>query len=259
MKIHWEAHPGDGPPLLLVHGLLAGRALWEPNLGALAAVSRPIVVELWGHGRSPAPPGAESYRAESYLQTFEEIRAEIGADRWFLCGYSYGAALTLRYALDHPDRVIAQIFTNSVSALADAEWIAGMREAAPVMAESIEREGHEAIDRLPMHPHQSRRLSPAVRETLLADAALLQPQGIANTLRFSIAEISVRDRIGENRVPTLLVCGERERNFRPFREFAERAMPRLEVVGCDAGHAVNLEAATVFNEAATSFLRRFRH
>jgi pimeloyl-ACP methyl ester carboxylesterase len=258
LKIHWEAHPGDGPPLLLVHGMLAGRALWGPNLAALAAVSRPIVVELWGHGRSPAPAEPESYGAESYVEAFEEIRTELGADRWFLCGQSFGAALTLRYSLDHPDRVIAQIFTNSVSALADAEWIAAMRQAAPVMAESIERGGHEAIDRLPMHPRQARRLPPAVREALLADSAMLDPEGIAKTLRFSIAEISVRHRIAENRVPTLLVCGEGERNFQPFREFAEQTMPQLEVVGCDAGHAVNLEAPAVFNEAATTFLRRFR-
>jgi pimeloyl-ACP methyl ester carboxylesterase len=75
-------------------------------------------------------------------------------------------------------------------------------------------------------------------------------------MRYGVPVSSVRPRIGENRVPTLLVCGERELAFRPPREAAEREMPRLEVVGADAGHAVNLEAAETFDRAVTDFLRR---
>ena len=44
-----------------------------------------------------------------------------------VCGQSLGATLTLRYALDHPERVLAQVFTNSTSALADSDWVAGVR------------------------------------------------------------------------------------------------------------------------------------
>jgi 2-succinyl-6-hydroxy-2,4-cyclohexadiene-1-carboxylate synthase len=255
-RLHHEAHPGNGPFLLLVHGILSGRSLWQPNLAALSAVSRLIVVELWGHGRSPSPDDPACYRPEAYVRAFEELRAELGVARWFVCGQSFGAALTLRYALDQPERMLAQVFTNSASALGDAEWMARMRTALPALADEIERGGGAAIERMPIHPRHARRIPAEYREAVLADAARVSPRGLAHTMRYSLPESSVRPRIGENRVPTLLVCGERELAFRPPREAAEREMPRLEVVGADAGHAVNLEAAETFNRAVTDFLRR---
>jgi pimeloyl-ACP methyl ester carboxylesterase len=56
------------------------------------------------------------------------------------------------------------------------------------------------------------------------------------------------------RVPTLLVCGERETRFLPNRDFAERTIPGLRVVRTDAGHAVNIQAAEAFNTAVVDFL-----
>ena len=123
-RLHREVHPGNGPFLLLVHGILSGRSLWKPNLAALSAVSHPVVVELWGHGGSPSPDEGACYRPEAYVRAFDELRAELGAERWLVCGQSFGAALTLRYALDHPERVVAQVFTNSASALGDGDWVA---------------------------------------------------------------------------------------------------------------------------------------
>jgi pimeloyl-ACP methyl ester carboxylesterase len=43
--------------------------------------------------------------------------------------------------------------------------------------------------------------------------------------------------------------------FAPRRAFAEREIPGLKVVGAEAGHAVNIEAAEVFNRAAVDFIR----
>lgn len=253
MKLHREVHPGEGPFLLLVHGMLAGRSLWGPNLPALRRVARPVVVELWGHGRSPSPEDPARYRPEAYVAAFEEIRAELGVERWLVCGQSYGAALTLRYALEHPERVIAQAFTNSVSALADAESSARMEADVRSMAESIERGGRATIEAMPIHPLRARRIPPEVRAALLEDASRLDPVGVARSLRHGIPGASVHARVVGNRVPTLLVVGEREPAFRPCREHVERTMPVLEVCALDAGHAVNLEAAEPFDDAVTRF------
>jgi len=257
LKLHYEVHAGDGPFLLLVHGILTGRSLWRANLAALSRVARPVVVELWGHGRSPSPEDPALYHPDAYVRAFEEIRSEIGAERWLVCGQSLGGALSLRYTLAHPDRVIAQVFTNSVSALGDEKWRESRRRSAPMMAEAIVAGGREAIERMPIHPLRATRIPEPAHRALLADAALLDPAGVAMAFRHTVAESSVRDRVAENRVPTLLVCGEREKRFLPERDFAAGTMPRLEVVGIPAaGHAVNLEAAAEFDAAVTAFFAR---
>jgi 2-succinyl-6-hydroxy-2,4-cyclohexadiene-1-carboxylate synthase len=236
--------------------MLSSRAQWQPNLAALATVARPVVVELWGHGRSPSPVGAEPYHPDAYVAAFERLRARLGAERWLICGQSFGAALTLRYALDHPERILGQIFTNSTSALAGADWVARMRASAGEQADAVERGGRTAIESIPIHPAHAKRLPPAAHRALLRDAELLAPRGVAGTIRHTAPDASVRDRICDNRVPALLVCGEREARFAPQRAFAERHMPRLAVVGVDAGHAVNLEAQEAFDTAVVEFVRR---
>lgn len=252
--LHYDIHPGNGPYLLLVHGFLSSRAQWQPNVTALAQAAQPVVVELWGHGRSPAPQDPGPYYPDAYVDALDRIREQLGVERWLLCGQSFGAALTLRYALTYPERVIAQVFTNSSSALADAEWVANRRRSAQQQAATIEQSGRAALEKLPVHPIHAKRLPAAARQALLADARLHNPRGIAHTLRYSTPNVPVRDQVQHLKPPTLLVCGARERRFADKRQFAEQTIPGLQVVDANAGHAVNIEAAAVFNRAVLDFI-----
>lgn len=254
--LHYEVHDGVGPYLLLVHGFLSARSQWLPNIEALSQVTRPVVVELLGHGRSPSPEDPAAYTPEAYVAAFERIRTALGVDRWYICGQSLGAALTLRYALDHPDAVIAQVFTNSNSALAESEWGERIRPGLEAQSQRFREHGRTAIDEHPLNATRSKRLSQDVRAAFEADFALHTPLGLANTGLFTVPPSSIRQRIPENRVPTLLTVGEREERFVPHRRYAEEHMPKLEVVGLEAGHAVNLDAPGAFNEAVMNFLQR---
>jgi pimeloyl-ACP methyl ester carboxylesterase len=192
----------------------------------------------------------------AYVDAFESICERLGIERWFLIGHSLGAALSVRYALDHPGRVIAHVFMNSNSALADEQWSNRVRAGVERAADAIETGGREAVRSHPLNPARAKRLPQAVREGLTADAELHTPQGIASTFRYTVPDSPVRSRIGENRVPALLVVGTREKAFAPSREYAERHMPMLEVVEADAGHAVSIDDAGTFNASVTAFLRK---
>lgn len=255
VELSFQAHTGTGPPLLLVHGFLTGPAQWQANLPDLASFCTPVTVSLWGHAGAPSPTEPDAYHPDAYVAGFERIRERIGAEAWYLLGYSLGAALTLRYALDHPDRVIAHAFTNSTSALADIDQQRGWRDGAEASARRIESGGHDAMERIPVHPRHARRLPDAIRAALNEAAGAHDPMGIANTMRHTSPNASVRQRLGENERPALLLCGTRERRFRPHRAFAEAAMPRLAVAELDAGHAMNMEAPHAFNAALGAFLR----
>jgi 2-succinyl-6-hydroxy-2,4-cyclohexadiene-1-carboxylate synthase len=257
MELYHEIHGHAGPYALFVHGFLSSRAQWRLNLPALAGVVRPVIVELWGHGRSPAPADPAAYFPAGYVEAFERLRRALGAERWMLCGQSFGAALTMRYALTHPERIAALVFTNSTAALAGDDWFKARRVSAMKQAEEIERNGMAAIQVLPVHPSHAKQLPPEVHEEMVKDAQRQSPQGIANSLRYTLANASVRAQVKDLRVPTLLVCGKRETRFAPLRAFAEQAIPGLQVVEADAGHAVNVEAAGVFNEAVAAFYKRY--
>jgi 2-succinyl-6-hydroxy-2,4-cyclohexadiene-1-carboxylate synthase len=254
--MHVEVH-GDGraPHLLLAHGICSSRAQWRPNLAALAEVAMPVVVELLGHGRSAAPEDPDAYAVAAYIARFEAIRAELGAERWAVCGQSFGAGLTMNYALAHPDRVSAQVFTNSNSALREPLPTLTPEQLAARVA-GIEARGREAITALPFFPKRTGRLAPEVEDELVGDAALISLAGMARGMTYTIADLSVRGRMAEIATPTLLVNGRREKGFQGVRDLAAAAIPGLEVVDLEGGHPVNLDCADGFNAAVADFLAR---
>jgi pimeloyl-ACP methyl ester carboxylesterase len=253
--LHVDVHDGDGPPALLVHGVMAGRALWTENLAALAQVCRPVVLELHGHGRSSSPDDPAAYAPARYVAAFDALRRELGAPRWFVLGHSLGAALVLRYAADHPDRVIAAAFTNSASAFASDRWRERVEASAPAEAARLVAAGREGIRESRINPARVRHVVPAVRAALAADEHLLDPDGIGRTIVHTLPGTSMRDRIAHNRVPTLLVSGDREAAFDDGRDHAATA-PHVEVQRVDAGHSPNAEAPAVYNAAVVAFLAR---
>lgn len=255
---YYEVHEGQGPYLVLVHGYLSSRAQWLLNLEALSRVARPVVIELLGHGRSPTPQPPGPYLPDSYVEQLEALRRALGAERWFLCGQSLGAGLTLRYALAYPERVLAQVFTNSTSALAPEGWDRSIRPVMEREAERLLRDGRRALRDHFLSPLRASRFPREAKEALVRDLSLHDPAGIAYTGLYTVPRVSVRSRLGENRVPTLLVVGEREERFQESRRYAEAHMPCLEVAALDAGHSVNIEDAPGFNRAVSDFLRRFR-
>jgi len=251
-RLYYELYGTQGPRLLMVHGFMSSRAQWIPNLKAFTEFCRPVIVELFGHGRSPSPKDPESYSPENYIREFEIIRRELGLENWFICGQSLGTALTLRYSLIHPESIKGQIFTNSLSALSDAREYENMEGLVRLMLQG----GRGSLDRFPLNPSQSRFLNPEVKKALIKDIDLIDLEGFANNLLYLIPRCSVRNMLCEITVPTLLVAGKFDKQFSSLMPIALENIPNLEYIELDGGHAVNIDAADQFNEAVREFILR---
>lgn len=256
MKIYHEVHDGGrGPYLLMVHGFLSSRAQWRVNLDALKEFARPVLVELLGHGRSPAPADPEAYSVARYIESFEAIRTGLGVDRWVVCGQSFGAGIATQYAMEKPGRVLGLVITNSISAFSpkgDPEREAAQKERAAL----IEAGGKAALEELRIHPRHAKRFPEAIKAELVADADRIAPEGVLRSIALTSPSLSIAHRLGEIGVPTLLVNGLWEKRFQPMRENAARAIPNVTVVDLPAGHSVNIEAAEGFNAAVRALVER---
>jgi len=250
--LNYEVHAGQGPPLLLVHGFLSSSAQWRPNLEALGKVCTPITVELYGHGRSSTPLESAPYLPASYVREFDVIREAVGAEKWFLCGYSLGAGLTIRYAFDYPQHTIAHIFTNSSSAFSPRPDVG----AAEEIIKQFELGGVAALEKIPVHPRHAKRLPEDIKTLLVEDARRVNPAAIGRIIAYTSSTVSIRDELQRNTRPALLVCGKKETRFQVYRDFIETNMPNTNLVDLPVGHAVNMERPELFNEAVTSFIRR---
>ncbi len=249
----FDADPeSDLPPLLMVHGFLSSRRQWQPN-AALSRDFRLVRVDLPGHGASPPPRNADEASPQALVAQLDRLRRALAIDRWHLCGHSFGAGLTLRYALDFPDHCRGHVFTNANAALRGA-LASGERAAYAVQLAELRAEGASALMRMRYHPRHARGLDPTLRADLIADVDRVDPEGFALLLAYTLPHLSVRDRLPALRVPTLLVNGLRERRFQPLRVWLQQARPGIGIVDLDGGHSINLDCAAGFNEAVRQFL-----
>jgi pimeloyl-ACP methyl ester carboxylesterase len=92
---------GEGPPLMLVHGITESRASWAPLLDGLCRDHRVITVDLRGHGTSErrAP-----FDAITMAEDLHAVVADTGATAPLVVGHSLGGAVVSLYAANHPVR-----------------------------------------------------------------------------------------------------------------------------------------------------------
>lgn len=253
MKLHYDVHDGNGEPLLLLHGFLSSRAQWIANLPGLKSFCTPVTVELWGHGRSPTPTDESLLQPSAYIDQFEQIRQEIGATQWYVTGHSFGAGLTLRYALNCPNVVFGQAFCNSNSALETTDG-ANVSERGRKIREVL-LSGQPLTD-LPVHPQHAKRLPQSVKDALIEDTRDLEPESLVKSVTITRPALSVRDDFHRLTLPTLLVNGVWEKNFQPSAMFAKKALPSLTEVQLQGGHAINAERVDEFNTALKQHFRQ---
>lgn len=253
---YFEVHDGGhGPHLLMIHGFLSSRAQWRANLPALTAFCRPVLVELLGHGRSPSPTDEAAYKVASYISAFEAIRREVGAERWLVCGQSFGAGLAIQYVLDHPERVMGLVFTNSNSALS-VPGDPARRATQEARAASIRAGGKQALWDMNIHPRNAKRFPEAIKAELLADAEMLEPEGIIRSMFLTSPDLSLAHRLHDIQVPTVFVNGVWEKKFQPLRDQIAARIPGVVVKDFPGGHSINIEAADGFDQAVRELVQR---
>lgn len=252
-QLHFDADPPSRKPaLLLVHGLLSSRNHWLPNLPALRRVFRTVRVDLPGHGLSPARASPDQLHPDHLVQALDSIRQRLGLTNWALCGQSFGAGLTLRYALQWPERVPFHIFTNATVAVSDmtpAQVLSRWTTRLP----RLKSGQPDALLQEPVHPSHARYWPAELRDRLAQDAADMDPLAYAALIEHGLAHLPLGRTLAHLRPPGLLVNGQHERRFQPLRAALPAMMPRLHIVDLPGGHSINIDNAAGFDAAVLKF------
>jgi haloacetate dehalogenase len=99
---------GEGPPLLLLHGIPQTHLMWHRLAPKLAERFTVVATDLRGYGGSGAPPSNADHSAYS-MRTLaaDQVAAMrlLGHERFAVVGHDRGARCAYRMALDHPDVV----------------------------------------------------------------------------------------------------------------------------------------------------------
>jgi pimeloyl-ACP methyl ester carboxylesterase len=216
---------GEGPPVVLCHGITATRHSVIHGSRALERAKHTVIAyDARGHGDSgPAPPG-EGYAYPELSGDLESVvETTVGQGRFLLAGHSMGAHTAIAYALRNPDRLaglvaIGPAYDGTISAESLEYWDG--------LAAALEEDG---IDGFVAYIDRVQAIDPAWRDSVL---------------RFT------RERLLRHRHLEAIVTALREvPRSRPFETLANLegiGVPTLVVASHDAadpGHPYSVAAA----------------
>src|ERR1700726_4928941 len=124
--IPYDDTGGDGPPVILAHGFLMDRTMFEPQVRALSGEYRVITWDERGHGETEFDGQPFTYwdSARDCLGLLDHL----DIDQAVLGGMSQGGFLSLRAALLAPERVKALVLIDTQAGVEDPERLPAYRQ-----------------------------------------------------------------------------------------------------------------------------------
>ena len=93
---------GEGPTMLLIHGIGGDWRTWEPVLEGLAHRHQVVAVDLPGHGSSAK--GAGDYSLGALASALRDLCGALGIERATVVGHSLGGGVAMQFSYQFPER-----------------------------------------------------------------------------------------------------------------------------------------------------------
>ena len=276
MDVDWRAHQrwlqvggrrmnlidiGEGPAVLMVHGLAGSWQNWLENIPHLAASHRVIAMDLPGFGYSEMPAGELSI--SGYARCLDEMCEQLEIEQAAVVGNSMGGFVGADMAIAHPHRVSKLVLVAAAVMWNErrrARPLTTLAEVTGAYTAVLATQFRQAASRprvragaLAQVVRYPRRIPPPLAYELLRHVGTPEAFGAAISALFSY---KLRDRLPEIACPTLVVWGTHDAlvPVKHARAIAD-AIPdsRVEIFP-DTGHVPMLERPARFNALLDEFL-----
>lgn len=252
---------GRGEPVVLVHGFGASSFSWREVLPELARGYRVVALDLSGFGWTDRPDALDSYTRESQVELILGVMDALGIGDAHIIGHSYGGALTMALAGEHPERVRSMVLVDSAAIdypMKRRMWFAAVPPFAWIYVRGLAlRTG--SVRRLFERAYYDDAL--VTNELVEAYLERLRVEGAARAFRGltrprPASQWPREIRYEELDVPTLVVWGAEDHvvSLEQGRVHAELLPDHRFVTIEAAGHSPMEETPVQFLKAVTAFL-----
>jgi pimeloyl-ACP methyl ester carboxylesterase len=245
IRIHYETS-GEGFPMVFVHANPFDHRLWMYQTARFSTFFKVIAVDIRGYGRSDKP-----FSETSVAQMAEDIvgvcRNEGVAEAVF-CGISVGGNLVLQLALDHPDLCRALIPVGCSSGPSPHQV-----RTDGYVNQGVAKYHIQHLEHLVSAEFASSELGRYLLGMFTDTDDWLRPEALREIFN-ALERKNLTDRLGELRMPVLVINGE----FDPARprsmEMSRRIQGAEHRTIAGSGHACCLEQPAAFDRVVVEFL-----
>jgi len=271
----WYRSLGDkqGVSLVCLHGGPGSTHLGLTALEPLADERRVVLYDQLGSGNSSQPSDPALWTIELFLAELANLRDALGLDRVHVLGHSWGGMLAQEYALTQPNGLAGLVLSSTLSSstLWREESLRLRADLPPAIREPLDAHEQAGTTDDPeyeaaifefLHRHLC-RLEPwppiveqAIRSTNLEvyntmwGPSEAHPTGV-------LAGWDVTPRLGEIRVPVLVLCGRYDEATPRQAETIAQALPDAElVIFEESAHLAPVEETERYVATVRAFLSR---
>jgi proline-specific peptidase len=263
-------------PVLLLHGGPGATHDYLEPLEAIAGTGRRAVFyDQLGCGRSDLPDDPSLWVVETFVDEVGAVRRELGLDRLHLFGNSWGGMLAIEYALTRPDGLASLVLASAPASI--PQWVeetgrlrARLPEEVQATLDRHEQAGttddaeYEQACEVFYRRHVCR--ADPWPECVLRSFQFIAEHGVVyHTMNGpsefhvtgNLREWSVVERLGEIRVPTLVVTGEHDEATPAINRTVSEGIPGAEsVIYPGASHMAHVEETEGYVRLLDGFLSR---
>jgi L-proline amide hydrolase len=276
-RIVGDLQPDGAAPLVTVHGGPGASHDYLLPLTDLAGERAVVFYDQVGNGRSTHYPGrgADFWTIDLFVRELHSLVDELGiADRHHVLGSSWGGFLAQEYALTHPRGLRSAVLADTASSYPDFFSEANrLRQELPAEVQATLARHEEAgtIDDpeyeeacMAFYSRHLCRLDPWPPELVEAFSWFERDPTVSETLNGrgfhglgSLKDWSTRDRLGEIRVPVLLVSGRYDEMTPALQEAMKSAIPDCEwVLFEESSHVPHMEERERYMQVVGDWLAR---
>jgi pimeloyl-ACP methyl ester carboxylesterase len=246
---------GEGPPLLLGHGMWCDGTMFAELAGHLGGW-RIITPDLRGHGRSGLPASAWTIAdlSEDYAVLLDALRI----DQAMIAGFSMGGMAALQFALDYPTRTRGLVLIGTTAASEDLTRTIQINVLTATLGmlgprRWIAREGARRT-----FSAKFRRTNPELVEAWCSVVERMERAALVRAIGAVGTRPTLVDRLREIQAPTLVIAGSADKLL-PSREsrMMARRLPNASLeIHRGAGHAVSIERAEAVARQMQNFMKK---
>jgi 3-oxoadipate enol-lactonase len=246
---------GQGHPLVMIHGGLVDRHLWDDQFDVFAQQYRAIRYDVRGYGESSTP--TEPY---AHHEDLRSLLTFLGVESAYVLGLSMGGGIAIDFTLAYPAMVDALI--PVAAGLPGYAWSESLAEQGAAIQDAFSRgDVPHAVELMTrMWTDGPRRtpaqVDPGVRERVrrMTTAMLARPKDEAEPQPLDPAAIA---RLADIHTPTLVIIGDQDiPDCLAIAALLETGITGArKVVLPGTAHHLNMERPAEFNRIVLDFLR----
>lgn len=249
-----DPHPAGNPAVLLLHGLGADASSWTLQLSALIGAGfRPIAPDTPGFGGSPYD--GHGWSIHRMAAEMAGLLEELQTGPAHVAGLSMGGTIAQQFGLDYPHQTRSLVLVSTFAVLRPdtlSGWFYFLQRFIVVNTVGLPAQAKIVARRVFPGPRYEQ-----VREILVETISRADPRAYRKAMS-SLGLFNSIKRLGEIKVPTLVVTGAVDTTVTPARQrrLVEGIRAAQQVIIPDAGHAVPVDQSERFNRELLAFLSK---